>query len=58
MQRCMAGRIPENHILSHDLFEGLHGRAGLASNIVLYEDLPATYPEFAKTVFKPVYETM
>ncbi|WP_112322260.1 GH36-type glycosyl hydrolase domain-containing protein [Oceanibium sediminis] len=47
MQRCMAGRIPENHILSHDLFEGLHGRAGLASNIVLYEDLPATYPEFA-----------
>ena len=47
LDRSMAGRVPENHILSHDLFEGLHGRAALASNLVLYEDLPATYPEFA-----------
>ncbi len=47
LHRSMAGRIPDNHILSHDLFEGLHGRAALVSNIVLYEDLPATYPEFA-----------
>tara|TARA_R110002110_G_scaffold181964_1_gene388376 strand:- start:103 stop:8574 length:8472 start_codon:yes stop_codon:yes gene_type:complete len=43
----MTGCIPENYILSHDLFEGLHGRAALASNLVLYEDLPATYPDFA-----------
>lgn len=43
----LAGRVPENRILSHDLFEGLHGRAALASNLVLYEDLPATYPEYA-----------
>ncbi|MCB1435396.1 MAG: hypothetical protein KDK75_23465, partial [Alphaproteobacteria bacterium] len=37
----------ENTILSHDLFEGLHARAALASNIVLYEDFPETYPEYA-----------
>jgi len=47
LERSMAGRVPANHILSHDLFEGLHGRAALASNLVLYEDLPATYPEYA-----------
>lgn len=47
LHRSMSGRIPDNHILSHDLFEGLHGRAALVSNLVLYEDLPATYPEFA-----------
>ncbi|PUB12428.1 GH36-type glycosyl hydrolase domain-containing protein [Yoonia sediminilitoris] len=47
LHRSVEGRIPDNHILSHDLFEGLHGRAALVSNVVLYEDLPATYPEFA-----------
>ncbi|SDZ34062.1 cyclic beta-1,2-glucan synthetase [Jannaschia faecimaris] len=47
LHQSMSGRVPENHILSHDLFEGLHGRAALVSNLVLYEDLPATYPEFA-----------
>lgn len=47
LQRSIDGRIPDNHILSHDLFEGLLGRAALVSNVVLYEDLPATYPEFA-----------
>lgn len=52
MHRSMAGRVPENHILSHDLFEGLHARAALASNLVLYEDLPATYPEFAMRQYR------
>ena len=45
--RTVEDRIPENAILSHDLFEGLHGRVALASNIVLYEDFPTTYPEYA-----------
>lgn len=47
LHHAMAGRIPENHVLSHDLFEGLHGRSALASNLVFYEDLPTTYPEFS-----------
>ena len=47
LHRSMSGRIPDNHILSHDLFEGLHGRAALVSNLILYEDLPANYPALA-----------
>lgn len=46
-QACLAGRVPENAILSHDLFEGLHCRAALVSNIVLYEDFPTTYVEYS-----------
>jgi cyclic beta-1,2-glucan synthetase len=47
MHQSLSGRIPDNSILSHDLFEGLLARSALASNIVLYEDFPATYPEYA-----------
>ncbi len=46
--RSTDGRIAENSILSHDLLEGSLGRAGLASDITLYEGFPATYREFIK----------
>jgi cyclic beta-1,2-glucan synthetase len=36
----LAGRVPENALLSHDLFEGLHGRAALVSDVTLLEDFP------------------
>ncbi|MDQ3248530.1 MAG: hypothetical protein M3Q45_04905, partial [Chloroflexota bacterium] len=42
-ERSLAGRIPENALLSHDLFEGSHGRAGLVSDILLYEEYPPHY---------------
>jgi cyclic beta-1,2-glucan synthetase len=42
-ERSLVGRIPENSLLSHDLFEGIYGRAGLATDIVLYEQYPANY---------------
>jgi cyclic beta-1,2-glucan synthetase len=41
--RSIHGIIPENTLLSHDLFEGLQGRAGLVTDTVLYEDYPPTY---------------
>jgi cyclic beta-1,2-glucan synthetase len=41
--RSLEGRVPENALLSHDLFEGIHGRAALVTDIVLYEDYPASY---------------
>jgi cyclic beta-1,2-glucan synthetase len=47
-QQSIAGRVPENAILSHDLFEGAHGRAALASDIVLYEGFPNNYLEYAR----------
>ncbi len=42
-ERSLAGRIPENSLLSHDLFEGIQGRAGLVTDVVLYEDYPTHY---------------
>ena len=45
--RSLKGRVPEGRILSHDLFEGLHGRVGLTSDIVAYEGFPQGYPEQA-----------
>ena len=37
------GAFPENTILSHDLLEGCHCRSGLESDVILYEDHPASY---------------
>ena len=42
-ETSLAGRVPENTLLSHDLFEGIHGRVGLVTDIVLYEDYPPSY---------------
>ena len=36
-------RFPQNRILSHDLVEGCHARAGLLSDVQLYEEYPARY---------------
>ena len=45
--RCLAERVPENTLLSHDLFEGLHGRAGLVSDVIVYEEYPPSYQAHA-----------
>jgi cyclic beta-1,2-glucan synthetase len=42
-ERVLAGRLPENRILSHDLLEGCYARSGLISDVQLYENHPATY---------------
>ena len=36
-------RIPENTVLSHDLLEGVMGRAGLVTDITMIEDYPQNY---------------
>ncbi|HET9638763.1 MAG TPA: hypothetical protein VFP12_06120 [Allosphingosinicella sp.] len=41
-QAAVDGRIPDNSVLSHDHLEGLFARTGLASDLVLYEKIPAT----------------
>jgi cyclic beta-1,2-glucan synthetase len=47
-ERSLAGRVPENALLSHDLFEGVHGRAGLVTDVILYEDYPAHYLAYTR----------
>ncbi|MBN9430058.1 MAG: glycosyl transferase, partial [Burkholderiales bacterium] len=42
-EAAMRGRVPENTLLSHDLFEGVFARAGLATDIELVEQAPARY---------------
>jgi cyclic beta-1,2-glucan synthetase len=40
---AMAQRVPENTLLSHDLFEGVFARAGLVTDIELFEESPSNY---------------
>jgi cellobiose phosphorylase len=40
--RAIAGRFPENTILSHDLIEGCFARSALVSDVALVEDQPAS----------------
>jgi len=45
MMQSVENHIPENMLLSHDLLEGILGRAGLISDITLIEDYPQNYYE-------------
>ena len=40
---CLDQRLPNDLILSHDLLEGCYARAGLLSDVALYEDGPYNY---------------
>jgi cellobiose phosphorylase len=43
--RAVGGRFPENRILSHDLLEGCYARAGLVTDVEVYEEHPCRYDE-------------
>ncbi|MGD0121641.1 MAG: glucoamylase family protein [Candidatus Limnocylindrales bacterium] len=40
---AMADRVPENALLSHDLFEGIYARAGLVTDVELFDEFPSNY---------------
>ncbi|MCA3575206.1 MAG: DUF3131 domain-containing protein, partial [Aestuariivirga sp.] len=42
-EAALEGRIPPSTLLSHDLFEGVFARAGLASDVEVVEDFPSRY---------------
>ncbi len=42
-EAALAGKVPDNALLSHDLFEGIFARAALATDIELFEDFPSHY---------------
>jgi len=50
--RSLEGRVPENALASHDLFEGIHGRAALASDIVFFEQYPSHYAAFSRRMHR------
>ncbi len=47
-ETALAGRVPDNALLSHDLFEGVLARAAFASDIEVIEDFPARYAVAAR----------
>ncbi len=42
-REALEGKFPENRVLSHDLIEGAHARAGMVSDVLLVEDYPSAY---------------
>ena len=42
-EQATRGRFPENTLLSHDLIEGNYARAGLATDITVFDDYPTRY---------------
>jgi len=42
-EAALEGRVRDNTLLSHDLFEGTFARAGLASDIEVVEEFPSRY---------------
>ncbi len=42
-EAALQGRVEDGTMLSHDLFEGIFARAGLASDVEVVEEFPARY---------------
>ena len=42
-EAAVAGRVSDSTLLSHDLFEGVFARAGLASDVEVVDEFPARY---------------
>lgn len=42
-EAALSGRITESSVLSHDLLEGIFARAGLVTDVEVFEDFPSRY---------------
>ena len=42
-QQCLTGRVPDNQLLSHDLFEGIFARSALATDVEVLDEQPPSY---------------
>jgi cyclic beta-1,2-glucan synthetase len=47
-EQATHGRFPENTLLSHDLIEGNYARAGLATDISVFDEYPSSYLTFSR----------
>jgi cyclic beta-1,2-glucan synthetase len=46
-ETALAGKVRDNALLSHDLFEGIFVRTALATDIELFDEFPSNYEAFA-----------
>jgi cyclic beta-1,2-glucan synthetase len=51
-RKSVEGRVPSNTLASHDLFEGIHGRAALVTDVVVFEQYPHSYLSFARRMHR------
>jgi cyclic beta-1,2-glucan synthetase len=51
-ESSLRGRIPDNALLSHDLFEGICGRVALVSDVHLLEDYPSHLPAYLRRLHR------
>ena len=51
-QRVLKNAIPENKILSHDLYEGSYVRAALVTNLKVVESYPTKYNSFSARLYR------
>ena len=47
-ETALAGRVPANLLLSHDLFESLFARAALVTDVEFLDDYPVYYDSYAQ----------
>lgn len=47
-EAALAERVPENRLLSHDLFEGNYARAALVTNVEFLDDYPMRYAAYSE----------
>ncbi|BES69346.1 hypothetical protein RE428_03640 [Marinobacter nanhaiticus D15-8W] len=51
-EASLRNAVPEGAVLSHDLFEGIHGRTALVSDIVMYEEYPPEYLSYGRRLHR------
>ncbi len=51
-EAALAGKVPENVLLSHDLFEGIFARTALATDIELFDEFPTHYEAAAARQYR------
>lgn len=47
-EAALSNRVPENTLLSHDLFEGCFARSALVSDVEFFDDYPSDYDSYSK----------
>ncbi|MDD2942280.1 MAG: glucoamylase family protein, partial [bacterium] len=47
-ERALGSRVPENALLSHDLFEGIFAKVATATNIQLVDDFPPRFSAYVR----------
>ncbi|MEZ5286564.1 MAG: hypothetical protein R2712_17505 [Vicinamibacterales bacterium] len=50
--RVLDGRVPDNAVLSHDLFEGLYARVALVTDVEVIDDYPASVLAHARRLHR------